>query len=181
MQNNTRISAPSQKPKLDILKLRERRLEAARNRETASITNLTNYLIADRSAIQAQTTTATVATTDPAVPATTPLFTTAAEKKIIKRKLPEPLDGGKDSAGKLHRAHSDAMFYHKTLSAILWQIVETVRQQSNPTGATTPSLDVQLVRLVPLAIMEDNMHNYTVGQFFIWVFTTFIRQPMQFA
>jgi hypothetical protein len=63
------------------------------------MSNLTKCLIADISAVQAQAA-ATVAMTNPAVPATTPLPTTLAEKKIIKRKLPEPRDGWKDSVGK---------------------------------------------------------------------------------
>ncbi len=46
---------------------------------------------------------------------------------------------------------------------MLWQIVDIAHQQSNP-GATTPARDVQLARLVPLTALEDNMHNYTIGQ-----------------
>jgi len=78
---------------------------------------LSNCLMADNSAVQAQGD----ATADTATPtiATTPLTTTAAEKKIIKRKLPEPHDGWKDTASKLHRAHSNAMAYRKTISAML--------------------------------------------------------------
>jgi hypothetical protein len=112
---------PANKPKLDILVLRERRLEA--NRETAAMSNLSNYLVADNIAVQGHAV-ATVAMTVPAAPATTPSSTTSAEKKIIKRNVPEPRDGWKYTACKLHRAHSDAMSYHKTMSAILWQIVE---------------------------------------------------------
>ncbi len=41
---------PVNKSKLDILGVRERRLEAARDRETAAMSNLINYLIADNSA-----------------------------------------------------------------------------------------------------------------------------------
>ncbi len=80
------------KPKLDILGVRERRLDAVLVREAAAMSNLANYMIADSSAAQTQST-ATVATTVPAVPATTPLSITTVEKKIIKRKLPEPRDG----------------------------------------------------------------------------------------
>ena len=79
---------------------------------------LANYLIADISAVQAQAA-ATTATATPTVATTTPLTTTTAEKKIIKRKLPEPRDGWKDSTCKLHRAHSDAMSYYKTMSVML--------------------------------------------------------------
>ncbi len=42
---------PANKPKLDILVLRERRLDATRDRETAAMSNLTNGLIADSSAV----------------------------------------------------------------------------------------------------------------------------------
>ncbi len=115
---------PGNKFKLDILFVREGRLNAARTRETAALAHLSNSLIADSNAAQAQA----VATAAMALPVatTTPLTTIPAEEKIIKRKLPEPRDGWKDSAGKLHRAHSDAMSYHKTISAALWQITDIV-------------------------------------------------------
>ena len=109
---------PGNKSKFDILVVREGRLEAARLRETAALSMLSNCLIAESSAVQAQAA-AIAATATPTAATTTPLTTTAAEKKIIKRKLPEPRDGWKDATGKLHRAHSDAMAYHKTMSAML--------------------------------------------------------------
>ena len=55
------------------------------------------------------------------------------------------------------------MSYHKTLSAMLWQLVDIVHQQSNP-GTTTPAPDVELARLVPLTVLEDNISTYSVGQ-----------------
>jgi hypothetical protein len=106
----------------NILTIREDRLDAARIRKTAALALLSKCLIAHSSAAQAQAA-ATVAAALPAA-TTTPLTTTTAEKKVIKRKLPEPRDGWKDSASKLHRAHSDAMSYHKAISAILWQITD---------------------------------------------------------
>jgi hypothetical protein len=122
---------PGNKFKLDIL-LREGLLDAARTRETTALALLSNCLIADSSAAQAQA----AATTAMALPAatTTPLTTTPAEKKIIKRKLPEPRDGWKDYAGKLDRALSDAMSYHKTISAVLWQVTDIVHQQKCSAG-----------------------------------------------
>jgi hypothetical protein len=150
------------KPEIDILGVRERRLEAARLRETYALALLANCLMADNRAVQAQEA-ATAATATPAFATTTSLTTTTAEKKIVKRKLPEPRDEWKDSTGKLHRAHSDAMSFHKTLSAMLWELVDIVHQQTNP-GTTTPAPDVQLARLVPLAVLEDNISTYSVGQ-----------------
>ena len=147
----------------NVLTVREGRLDAARIRETAALALLSNCLIAHSSASQAQA----AATVAAALPATdiTPLTTTAAEKKVIKRKLPEPRDGWKDSAGKLHRAHSDAMSYHKAISAILWQITDIVHSQSIPAGSVvTPTPDVQLARLVPLSAIEDNIATYSLGQ-----------------
>ena len=116
---------PGNKSNIDILGLRERRLEAARLREAAALSLLANCLIADSSAVQAQAA-ATAATATLTIATTTPLTITTAEKKIIKRKLPEPRDRCKDSIGKLHRAHSDAMYYHKTISAMFWQLVDIV-------------------------------------------------------
>ena len=82
---------PGNKSKIDILGMRERRLKATRLRETAAFFLLANCLIADNNAVQAQAA-ATAATATPTVATTTPLTTTTAEKKIIKRKLPEPRD-----------------------------------------------------------------------------------------
>jgi hypothetical protein len=147
----------------NILMVREGRLDAARTRETAALALLSNCLIAHSSNAQAQAA-ATAAAALPA--ATNPLTTTtAAEKKNIKRKLPEPRDGFKDSTGKLHRAHSDAMSYHKAISAILWQITDIVHSQSIPAGSVaTPTPDVPLARLVPLSTIEDNIATYSLGQ-----------------
>ncbi len=83
---------PGNKSKIDILGLRERRLEAARLRKTAALSLLANCLIADSSAVEAQAA-ATAATATPTVATTTALTTTTAKMKIIKRKLPEPRDG----------------------------------------------------------------------------------------
>ncbi len=42
-------------------------------------------------------------------------------------------------------------------------MVGIIHQQTNP-GTTTPAPDVQLARLVPLAVLEDNISTYSVGQ-----------------
>jgi len=55
------------------------------------------------------------------------------------------------------------MAYHKTISAMQWQLVDIVHRQSSP-GTTTPAPDVQLARLVPLAVLEANISTYLVGQ-----------------
>jgi hypothetical protein len=153
---------PGNKSKIDILGMRERRLEAARLRETAALSLLANCLIAESSAVHAQAA-VNAATATPTIATTTPLTTTNAEKKIIKRKLPEPRDGWKDSTFKLYRAHSDAMSYHKPMSAMLWRLVDIVHHQTNP-GTTTPAPDVHLARLVPPTILEENISTYSVGQ-----------------
>jgi hypothetical protein len=51
----------------------------------------------------------------------------ASIKKIMKRKLPEPVDAWKDHASKTHRLHRDFMQYHKTVSRIFWQIMDIVQ------------------------------------------------------
>ncbi len=92
------------KPKLDILRVREGRLDAARIRESSALSLCSNCLIAESSAAQAQAAATYALATPNVATTTTPLTTTLADKKIIKRKLPEPRDGWKDSTGKLHRA-----------------------------------------------------------------------------
>ena len=78
----------------------------------------------------------------------------------MKRKLPEPRDGWKDASGKTHKVHLDAITYHKTLSAILWQIMDIVHHQS--TGGSTPTPDVLLARLVPFDTLEEKIDTYSV-------------------
>ena len=45
------LTEPANKPKIDILGVRERRLEAARLRETSALALLANCLMADNSAV----------------------------------------------------------------------------------------------------------------------------------
>jgi len=70
---------PGNKQKIGILVVMEGRLEATRLRESSALSILGNCPIAESSAAQAQAV-ATAATATPTV-ATTPLTTTAAEKK----------------------------------------------------------------------------------------------------
>ena len=83
-----------------------------------------------------------------------------ADKKILKRKLPEPREGWKDATGKTHRAHLDSITFYKTLSAILWQLMNMVHQQSN--GGSTPTPNGLLATLVLVVTMEEHMQTYTV-------------------
>ena len=50
----TAFNAPENKSVLDILEMRERRLDAALDKEANATKNLTNYCIAEKSAVQAQ-------------------------------------------------------------------------------------------------------------------------------
>jgi hypothetical protein len=81
----------------------------------------------------------------------------------MKRKMPEPVDGWKDHAGKTHRVHHDHMVYHKTVWGMFWQIMDIVHEQpSNGSGEPTPN--VMLARLVPLKDMEAKWETYTVKE-----------------
>ena len=76
------------------------------------MSNLTNFLFADSSVLRAQAAIFADANAVPVVVAATPTASTpAAENKFMKRKLPEPRDGRKDSARNLYRVHFDAMSY----------------------------------------------------------------------
>jgi hypothetical protein len=48
------------------------------------------------------------------------------------------------------------MTFHKTVSAILWQLMDMVHGQTS--GGSTPTPDVPLASLIPLVTMEENMH-----------------------
>jgi hypothetical protein len=85
---------PENKSVLDILTLRMSRLDKALDRETAIIANLTKIRVAEEAVVNAQA--AALATTSGIATTTTTTTTTptvAANKKIMKRKLPEPRDG----------------------------------------------------------------------------------------
>ena len=78
----------------------------------------------------------------------------------MKRKLPKPHDGWKDATGKTHKAHLGSITFHKTWSAILWQLMDMVHQQTS--GGSIPTPDVLMATLIPLVTMEEHMQTYTV-------------------
>ncbi len=83
-----------------------------------------------------------------------------SDEKIMKRKLPEPRDIWKNGTGKMHKAHLEAITFHKTLSAILWQLMDIVHGQTS--GGSTPTPVVLLASLMPLVTIYENLHNYTI-------------------
>ena len=131
---------------------------------------MSNFCVTDKGASQAQSaavaaafapsSVAVGATTTTTVPSTS---LGASSKNIMKRKLPEPVDGWKDPAGKTHRVHHDFMQYHKTMSGIFRQIMDIFHEQSS-NGSGEPKPDVMLARLVPLKDMETKWETYTVEE-----------------
>ena len=83
-------SKPENKNVLDILTLREGRLDAARIREAAALDALYVFLAAGKVALQAQATTAAAAS---AVSPSSATLAVTIDKKLMKRKLPDPRDG----------------------------------------------------------------------------------------
>ena len=129
------MNAPKNKSVFDILVMRKRRLDAALVMESKAIEKFTNFCIAKKSALHAQS--ATVA--DALTPASGVVGTTTTTtvsftpsgifgKKIMKRKLPEPRDGWKDHSVKTHRVHYDTIQYHKTVLDIFKQIIDIVHE-----------------------------------------------------
>jgi hypothetical protein len=110
------VNEPENKGVLDVLAMREHRLDAALAREANAVQKLTEFCVTDKSASHAQLAAVAAAfappsgvgaaTTTTRVPSTT---LGASRKKIMKRKLPEPVDGWKDHADKTHRVHHDYM------------------------------------------------------------------------
>jgi hypothetical protein len=89
----TAMNAPENKSVLDILTLRECRLDAALGRENTTTANLTNFCVAERSVVHAQAAATTTASAISAPPVPTTTSKAVAGKKIMKRKLPKPRDG----------------------------------------------------------------------------------------
>ncbi len=88
---------------LSINERERRRLDAARVIEANSVSNLGTCRIEDKIAVHAQAVALTAALAPPAIVATTPILpappatSVTPENKIMKRRLPEPRDGWKDS------------------------------------------------------------------------------------
>jgi hypothetical protein len=154
------MKAPENKSVLDILSLSEHRLDAALGRENTAIANLANFCVAERSVLHVQAAATVAASATLAPPVSTTTSKAVSDKKIMKRKLPELRGGWKDGTSKNHKAHLEAITFHKTLSTILWQLMDIVHWQIS--GGSTPTPDVLLASLTPLVTIEENLHNYNV-------------------
>ena len=74
--------------------------------------------------------------------------------KFPKRKLPEPSEGWKDSAGKPHRAHASSVAFSKRASWIAWHLLDVLREltEAYPENADERSLvkEIKLLKLIPI-------------------------------
>ena len=90
------------------------------------------------------------------------------DRKFIKRKLPEPKDGWKDQSGKTHRRHLDMMSYHKFMSKILWQLLDSLRKAAelNPEQYSEEdrAKGVKLARLLTLEDLDQRIDEFSVRQ-----------------
>ena len=138
----------------------ESRLEAARNRLAAATSAYSNWMVA-----REQLRTAEASKNNGKSPAV-PSDGLAVNKKTIKRKLPEPVDGWKDNAGKTHKKHNDAFNYNLVLNTVLWQLFDTFIAASAPVDEAThdPDADVKLARLIPRTVIERDFAKFTVQQ-----------------
>ena len=88
-------------------------------------------------------------------------------RKFLKRKLPEPTEGWKDSSGKTHRKNLDLMKFHKVVSAGCWAMLDICRElaKQNPESAEGSELEkeVRLARLVPLADFEKRVEEKEIS------------------
>jgi hypothetical protein len=60
--------------------------------------------------------------------------------KFLKRKLPEPFEGWKDSAGKPHRAHASSAAFCKRASWIAWRLLDVMRESAEADQRTLASV-----------------------------------------
>jgi membrane protein YqaA with SNARE-associated domain len=163
------MNSPENKSVLDILAMRESRLNAAIARESNAIATLSNFCVTEKSVLYAQSEAVlavlappfgAVASTTTTTPATS---LGSSGKRIIKRKLPEKNDGWKDHSGKTHRINRENMQYHKSLSCILWQIMDIIHEHAS-NGSGTPTPNVLLVRLVPFKEMDEKWETFTIKE-----------------
>ena len=79
--------------------------------------------------------------------------------KFLKRKLPEPSEGWKDSAGKPHRAHARSAAFCKRASWIAWRLLDVLRESAelDPDNADQRSLakEVKLLKLIPIEVLNE--------------------------
>jgi hypothetical protein len=84
----TTLNAPENKSVLDILTLRERRLDAALGRENTTIANLIIFCVAERSVLQAQAAATAMASAISAPPVPTTTSKAVADKKDYEEEAP---------------------------------------------------------------------------------------------
>jgi len=79
--------------------------------------------------------------------------------KFLKRELPEPSEGWKDSAGKPHRAHASSAAFCEHASWIAWRLLDVLREsaEADPTNVDKRSLvrEVKLLKLTPIEVLKE--------------------------
>ena len=99
------LNDPENKSVLDIHAMRERRLEAVLVREMNAIASHTNFCVAEKSVLHTQPAAALAPPSGDATTTTTTMPSKSngiSDKKIMKRKLPEPRYGWKNHSAKTH-------------------------------------------------------------------------------
>ncbi len=89
------LNAPENKGVLDILGLRERRLDAALGKENTTIANLANFCVAERSVLHAQATASAASATISAPPVPTTTFKAVSNKRLSRGSSRNPMIDGK--------------------------------------------------------------------------------------
>jgi hypothetical protein len=84
------------------------------------------------------------------------------DNKSMKRKLKEP-DEWKDHVGKTHLKHVQAFTACKSMSALLWKLLDKYREEMKDNGEeAATSKDVRLSELLKHADLMDTVDNMSV-------------------
>jgi hypothetical protein len=79
--------------------------------------------------------------------------------RFLKRKLPGPSEGWKDSSGKPHRAHASSAAFCKRAAWIAWRLLDVLREsaEADPLNHDPRSRqkDVKLLKLIPLEVLKE--------------------------
>jgi hypothetical protein len=101
----------------------------------------------------------------------------ANDNKFVKRKLKEP-DEWKDHTGKTHRKHLLAFPACKSMSAILWSLIDFLVTEADPNDAKESNKEVRLLELLTHADLTDTLDDMSERELLEYALNTVHEQSV---
>jgi hypothetical protein len=102
----------------------------------------------------------------------------ANDNKFLKRKLKEP-EEWKDSTGKTHKKHKMAFDACKSMSSMLWELLDHHRDDMSQSGdAKATAKEVHLSELLSYSDMVDKLENMSVREILEFALNTVHEQSV---